>query len=118
MRVNPAELIRLAKEKFPKKSDLNKISEALRFATEKHSGQKRLSGEDYISHPIAVAALLIEWDMDVDSVVAGLLHDVVEDTDVELSEIADKIAQLTSESGKVEKSIDALATTNSQAQKP
>lgn len=88
-----AEFIRLAKEKFPKKVDFTRVQKALDFATEKHTGQKRLSGEDYISHPVAVANLLMEWDMDIDSVIAGLLHDVAEDTDVDLSEIADKFGK-------------------------
>jgi GTP pyrophosphokinase len=70
--------------------DENQIAElehALSYATLKHKGQKRRSGEDYISHPIAVAAALIDWDMDIDSVLAGVLHDTVEDTDAALSEI-------------------------------
>ena len=88
-----AEFGRLSKEKFKKKSDLSRLQAALEFATEKHAGQKRLSGEDYISHPIAVANILMEWDMDIDTVVAGLLHDVAEDTDVDLSEIADRFGK-------------------------
>ncbi|MGE5309689.1 MAG: RelA/SpoT family protein [Sphaerimonospora mesophila] len=91
--MNHAEFIRLAKDKFTKKTDIKRIQTALEFATEKHAGQKRLSGEDYISHPIAVANILMEWDMDIDSVIAGLLHDVAEDTDVDLSEIADRFGK-------------------------
>lgn len=93
MKMNPAEFIRLAKDKFPKQTDLDKISEAMIFATEKHAGQKRLSGEDYISHPMSVATILMDWDMDVDSIATGLLHDVVEDTEVELSEISSKFGE-------------------------
>lgn len=88
-----AEFTGMIKGKFSKKSDLKRILEALDFATEKHVGQKRLSGEDYISHPIAVAALLAEWDMDVDTIVAGLLHDVAEDTDCQLCDIAAKFGE-------------------------
>lgn len=52
---------------------------ALDFATLAHSGQKRLSGEDFITHPVAVAKTLISWNLDDSAVVAGLLHDTVED---------------------------------------
>lgn len=88
-----AHFLKLAKEKFPKKSDFNRIEKALKFATEKHAGQKRLSGEDYISHPLAVATLLVEWDMDIDTIIAGLLHDVAEDTDTDLTEIAENFGE-------------------------
>ena len=80
----------LINDKFSKKKDVEKIKSALKFATEKHANQTRLSGEPYITHPLAVATLLAEWNMDVDSVVAGLLHDVVEDTETKLSEIEEK----------------------------
>jgi len=61
-------------------SQLEDIEHAIDFATTAHAGQKRASGEAYISHPIAVANILIEWGMDIDSILAGLLHDTVEDT--------------------------------------
>ena len=86
--MNSAPFSKLIREKFPRAKDAAKVKSALDFATAKHQGQKRLSGEDYVSHPLAVATLLAEWDMDVDSVVAGLLHDVAEDTDTSLGEIA------------------------------
>ena len=62
--------------------DKDKIKKAAYFALEKHKDQKRKSGEPYIIHPIAVAELLIRLNMDADGVCAGLLHDVIEDTDV------------------------------------
>ncbi len=52
-----------------------------------HEGQRRRSGEPYIDHPVAVATILIDLQMDTGSVVAALLHDVVEDTDVSLDQI-------------------------------
>lgn len=70
--------------------DENQILEldhAIDFATKAHKGQKRLSGEVFISHPIAVANTLVEWGMDIDSVLAGVLHDTVEDTDATLEQI-------------------------------
>lgn len=63
------------------------LASAIDYATEKHAGQKRKSGEPYIKHPLAVAEILIEWGMDIDTVVAGVLHDTVEDTDATLDEL-------------------------------
>lgn len=81
------------RESFPAKNDREIIANALDYAAEKHRGQTRLSGEAYISHPMSVAKILAEWGMDRDSVVAGLLHDVAEDTDTDLSEIAAKFGE-------------------------
>ena len=58
-----------------------------RLAEEKHREQKRSSGEPYIIHPLSVAAILVGLGMDSQSVMAGLLHDVVEDTDCTLEDI-------------------------------
>lgn len=63
------------------------LEHAIDYATKAHEGQKRKSGEPYIIHPLAVADTLIEWGMDIDSVIAGVLHDTVEDTDATLEEI-------------------------------
>ena len=64
-----------------------RISAAQDFATAAHRGQLRKSGEDFISHPLAVAQTLVEWRMDAETIMAGLLHDVVEDTPVSLAEV-------------------------------
>ena len=71
-----------AVEKANKNMDLKIIKKAYEFAKKSHEGQYRLSGEEYITHPISVALILIDFGMDVNSIVAGLLHDVVEDTEV------------------------------------
>lgn len=63
------------------------LEHAIDVATDHHAGQTRKSGEPYIIHPLAVAATLIEWEMDIDSVVAGVLHDTVEDTQLNLEKI-------------------------------
>jgi GTP pyrophosphokinase len=63
------------------------LEHAIDLAEAAHKGQKRKSGEPYIIHPLAVAATLIEWGMDIDSVIAGVLHDTVEDTAVTLEKI-------------------------------
>lgn len=70
--------------------DENQILEleyAVDFATTAHEGQVRASKEPYITHPIATANTLIQWGMDIDSVIAGILHDTVEDTDVTLEKV-------------------------------
>ena len=63
----------------PRPLDKNLITRAWEFADLAHTGQKRLSGEDYIIHPTKVAHSLISWNLDTTSVAAGLLHDSVED---------------------------------------
>lgn len=67
-----------------KKYDINKITSAYNLANDAHDGQKRTSGEPYISHPVAVAYILLDYMMDTDTICAALLHDVVEDTIVPL----------------------------------
>jgi len=69
------------------------IEYAIDFATTAHLGQKRLSGDAYITHPLAVANTLIEWGMDIDSVLAGILHDTVEDTTATLDKIENLFGQ-------------------------
>ena len=67
--------------------DLDKIKLALGFAEESHQGQYRKSGDDYIVHPVEVAKILMDMKMDTDTIVAGLLHDVVEDTLIPIADI-------------------------------
>ncbi|MDR3297789.1 MAG: RelA/SpoT family protein [Candidatus Nomurabacteria bacterium] len=64
-----------------------RIRAAVRFATRAHEGQLRKTGEPYIVHPLATQKILEEWNMDEDTQIAGLLHDVVEDTGYTLEEI-------------------------------
>src|SRR5688572_16259317 len=65
------------------------IRRAYDFSAKMHRGQKRLSGEPYLIHPMAVAAIIADLKLDVPSVVAGLLHDTVEDTLTSLDEVRD-----------------------------
>ena len=67
--------------------DINKITEAFTLAAESHGGQKRRSGEDYILHPVEVADIVVDMRMDTETVIAGILHDVVEDTLITLPDI-------------------------------
>jgi len=69
------------------KVDLKDLQRAYAFAEESHRGQKRLSGEDFIEHPLQVAIILADLGMDPTTLQAALLHDVVEDTEVTLEEL-------------------------------
>ena len=71
-------------------ADFTRIDAAYQLARDAHEGQLRRSGEPYIIHPMAVALILAELEMDQDSLIAGILHDVVEDTAVSLDEVREK----------------------------
>ncbi len=71
-------------------ADLNAIKEAYNFAEKAHDGCLRKSGEPYFIHPVAAAMVLADMRMDEESIMAALLHDVVEDTDVTEEELRDK----------------------------
>lgn len=73
--------------------DMGLLRKCFEFANEKHAGVKRSSGEPYIIHPLNVAATLVKLKMDLDSIMAGLLHDVVEDCDVSPEEISKLFGQ-------------------------
>ena len=70
--------------------DVERIADAYGLACEAHRGQLRLSGDPYVTHPVEVAVILIDLGLDTDSLIAALLHDVVEDTEVTLEQIQKK----------------------------
>ena len=80
-------LIEKASVYIQNKDNLNKIRKAYDYAKEKHQGQYRVSGEDYIYHPLCTAIILTTVYADTDTICAGLLHDVIEDCDVTRSEL-------------------------------
>ncbi|WP_353894579.1 bifunctional (p)ppGpp synthetase/guanosine-3',5'-bis(diphosphate) 3'-pyrophosphohydrolase [Proteinivorax hydrogeniformans] len=84
--------------KYDKRSDLLILDKAFALAHKAHSGQKRESGDSFIVHPLEVATILTKLEMDVDTIAAALLHDVVEDTSVTIEEVkqqfGSRIAQL------------------------
>jgi len=90
--MNKTKLLEIAQPHYDKAS-LLKLEQAIDFATKYHTGQKRLSGEAYINHPLFVAKSLVEWGMDIDSIIAGVLHDTVEDTDATLEQIKDEFGE-------------------------
>ena len=67
--------------------DSERVQKAVEMATKAHEGQFRKTGEPYIVHPLAVKKILEEWGMDEDTVIAGILHDTVEDTSLTLNDI-------------------------------
>lgn len=71
------------------KNEIESIQKAYNFAHTKHLGQFRSSGDDYIIHPVRIATNLAKANFDATTIIAGLLHDLVEDTSVSLEEIAD-----------------------------
>ncbi|MCR8655749.1 bifunctional (p)ppGpp synthetase/guanosine-3',5'-bis(diphosphate) 3'-pyrophosphohydrolase [Paenibacillus sp. T3-5-0-4] len=78
---------------YMKEQDLKLIREAYDFADQAHSGQVRKSGEAYILHPLTVADIVLDMGMDVLSIVTALLHDVVEDTTVDLETVREKFGE-------------------------
>lgn len=70
-----------------KEQNSERVEKAIAMATEAHEGQLRKTGEPYIIHPLAVKKILEEWGMDEDTIIAGILHDTIEDTDLRLEDI-------------------------------
>ncbi len=86
MKEIPSDLGR-AVENNADRLDLSAVSEAYALAEEAHSGQRRASGERFVTHAVEVATILAGLGLDTDAVISGLVHDVVEDTSVDLEEI-------------------------------
>jgi RelA/SpoT family (p)ppGpp synthetase len=74
-------------------AQVDRIREAYEFGAQAHEGQKRLSGEPYIAHPVAVADILADLHMDAQTIVAAILHDVIEDTATAKDEIAERFGK-------------------------
>ena len=106
---NPDELHKQlfdAIRKYRPNTDLSAIEEAYQLAKKAHGDQRRKSGEPYIIHPLSVAIILAELEMDKETIIAGILHDVVEDTDIteeqiekmfgsEVEQLVDGVTKLT-----------------------
>lgn len=84
-------------KEYLKPEDIAQVREAYRFSAAAHAGQMRKSGEPYISHPVAVAGILAELHLDVPTLIAALLHDVVEDTGVTKQQVSDQFGKQVAE---------------------
>ena len=74
-------------------TDSPRVQKAIEMAKKAHEGQLRKTGEPYIVHPLAVKKILEEWGMDEDTIIAGILHDTVEDTNLTLDEIKQEFGE-------------------------
>ncbi len=105
--------------RYLKKADIARLADAYRFSEAAHAGQKRQSGDPYISHPLAVAEILAGWHLDGQALMAALLHDVMEDTAVTKAEIADTfgkpVAELVDGLSKLDK-IEFQSAEDAQAE--
>jgi GTP pyrophosphokinase len=81
------EAIIQALKDYNAQADVQPIREAYDFSAKAHAGQKRESGEPFLQHPLRVARIIVDLKLDVPSIVAGLLHDTMEDTEVPKAEI-------------------------------
>jgi len=104
---------------YLKPKDVARLAEAYRFSESAHAGQKRQSGDPYISHPLAVAEILADWHLDGQTLMAALLHDVTEDTKVTKDEISDTfgkpVAELVDGVSKLDK-IEFQSAADAQAE--
>lgn len=84
-------------KQYLKPQDIEQVRGAYRFAFQAHEGIVRKTGEPYITHPVSVACILADLHMDVPTILAALLHDVVEDTEITTHDIAEKFGQQVAE---------------------
>src|SRR5690554_6813871 len=84
------ERLKLRVRQYNPGADLDRIDEAFAYGATQHAGQKRASGDDFIAHPTATAYIVADLELDEPTVIAALLHDVVEDTDAELDEVRER----------------------------
>jgi guanosine-3',5'-bis(diphosphate) 3'-pyrophosphohydrolase len=104
---------------YLKPEDIAQVMTAYRFSAAAHEGQLRKSGEPYISHPVTVACILAELHLDPPSIMAALLHDVMEDTEVSKQQLAEQfgqpVAELVDGVSKLDK-IEFQTATHAQAE--
>jgi len=87
------EVIEKIKTYITREEDIELIKKAYLYAKEKHSGQTRVSGEEYINHPLATAMILTSVFANKETLCAGLLHDVIEDTDTTRQDLEDEFGK-------------------------
>ncbi len=82
---------------YLKPEDVARVEAAYHFSAQAHEGQLRISGEPYITHPVAVADIIADWNLDAQALIAALLHDVMEDTHISKQEIAELFGKASAE---------------------
>jgi GTP pyrophosphokinase len=102
-------------KKYPKNQQ-EKIIDAVTFSWSKHEKQKRKSGEPYIIHPLAVAEILVQLEMDGDTICAGLLHDTLEDTTAEYEQLKERFGVEVADLVEGVTKIEILKTDNKSVQ--
>ncbi len=116
---SPDSQLTLRLREYLKPDDIKQVWAAYRFSDIAHEGQTRKSGDPYITHPVAVAGILAELHMDTPTLIAALLHDVVEDTGVTNQEVSEKfgkqVAELVDGLSKLDK-IEFQSATQAQAE--
>jgi RelA/SpoT family (p)ppGpp synthetase len=94
-------------QKYLNSYQIKKIEKAFNVAKDAHHGQKRKSGENYINHPLSAAAYLADYELDHETIMAAILHDVVEDTEISLENLGrtfgKKVAELVDGVSKLDK---------------
>jgi len=94
-------------QKYLNSYQIKKIEKAYNVAKDAHHGQKRKSGENYINHPLNAAAYLADYELDHETIMAAILHDVVEDTEISLENLGrtfgKKVAELVDGVSKLDK---------------
>lgn len=89
--------LKLKLSSYLRAEDVGRIEAAYHFSANAHRGQFRISGEPYVSHPVAVADIVADWRLDGQALTAALLHDVMEDTHILKQEIADRFGKVAAE---------------------
>lgn len=79
--------------KYQPGADLDLVRKAYAYSASRHKGQQRMSGDPYLQHPLEVAGLLVDFKLDVTTVTAGLLHDVIEDTGASKGELSERFGE-------------------------
>lgn len=80
--------------RYLKQDDVERVEQAFALALKAHAGQFRISGDPYVSHPLAVAEILAQWHLDPQALIAGLLHDVMEDSEITKDDITAQFGRI------------------------
>lgn len=109
--------LRAQAARYLKAEDLARLEDAFELACQSHAGQFRISGEPYVFHPLSVAEILAQWNIDAQALIAGLLHDVMEDSHVTKADLEARFGKTVAELVDGVSKLDKIETqTYQQAQ--